>query len=137
VTEDPADATDRLAVRRHSLLAVAAPPAAGDGRYENAVADGEAGDRGADLRHGADRLVSEDPTGVHGGDVPVQDVQVGPADRGGVDADDDVGGFLDSRVGHVLPRLASRAVEHERLHGCLRGGKPQTYSGRRFALVST
>src|SRR4029450_2976371 len=123
------DATDGLAVRRHSLLAVAAPPAASDRRYQHAVADGEAGDRGADLGHGADRLVPEDPSGVHGGDVPVQDVQVGAADRGGVDADDDVGGFLDGRVGHVLPRLASRAVEHERLHGCLRGGETANVFG--------
>ena len=53
---------------------------------------------------------------VTAGDVTVQDVQVGAADRGGVDLDHDVGGFLDRGVGDVFPRLLARSVVYEGFH---------------------
>ena len=40
---------------------------------------------------GADRLVAEDPAVGHRGHVALEDVQVGAADRDGVDPDDGVG----------------------------------------------
>jgi hypothetical protein len=64
---------------------------AADRRHQYAVAGGEAGDRCAHLGDGADGLVVEDPPVGHGLHVAVEDVQVGPADRGGLDPDDDVG----------------------------------------------
>jgi hypothetical protein len=64
---------------------------AADRRHQYAVAGGEAGDRCAHLGDGADGLVAEDPPVGHGLHVAVEDVQVGPADRGGLDPDDDVG----------------------------------------------
>jgi hypothetical protein len=48
-------------------------------------------DAGADLLDGADRLVAEDAPVGDGGDVALEDVQVGAADGDGVDAHDGVG----------------------------------------------
>ena len=99
MAEDPADAADGLAVRGHAALAVLAPSALGDRRHEDPVADVEAADRVADRGDRADRLVAQDAAFGHGGDVALQDVQVGAADRGGVDLHDDVGRVLDDASG--------------------------------------
>ena len=69
-----------------------------------------------DLDDGADALVTEDAAVRHRWDVTLQDVQVGAADRGGVDLHDHIGRLLDGGVGHGLPRLLARSVVHERLH---------------------
>ena len=53
----------------------------------------------ADLGDRADGLVPEDAPVGHGGDVALQDVQVGPADGGGVDLDHHVRRFLDRASG--------------------------------------
>ena len=52
-----------------------------------------------------DGLVAEDPPGGDGRDVTLEDVQVGAADRHGVDPDDRVGVVDERRLGHLLPRL--------------------------------
>ena len=117
VPEDPADAADGLAVRGHVALAVLAPSAARDGRHQDPVADLERADGVADRRDRADRLVAEDAALGHGRDVTGQDVQVGAADGGGVDAYDDVGRVLDRCVGDVVPGLLPGAVVDECLHG--------------------
>ena len=105
---------------------------------------------------GADGLVAEDPAAGDLGRVAFEDVQVGPADGGGVDADDGVGRVLDHRVGDVLPGLAcpdrgTRAPSLQSPHGrtgrfrsspnltrCLawRSGSNVTIRGRR-CLAST
>jgi hypothetical protein len=116
MAEDPADPAHRLAVRRHAPLAVLAAPALGDGGDEHAVADAEPLHRVADFGDGAHRLVAEDAAVGDGGDVTVQDVEVGTADRGGVHPHDHVGRFGDGGVGDVLPGLAARSVVYESLH---------------------
>ena len=57
---------------------------------------------------GADGLVAEDAPVGHLGNVALQDVQVGAADRDRVDADDRVGVVDDHRLGDLLPRLVVR-----------------------------
>ena len=116
VTEDPADAADRLAVRGHAPLAVLQQAALGDGGDEHAVAHAESLDRVADRSNGADRLVAEDAAVRDGGHVTVQDVQVGAADRGGVDLGSGVGESPDGRIGDVFPRLLARSVVYEGFH---------------------
>src|SRR5690606_17439853 len=101
VAEDPADPGGALvgeAVRGQPLLAVRARAAAGDARDDDAVADLEPAHRGADLDDGADTLVAEDPPLLDGGDVPLEDVEVGAADRRRVDLDDGVRAVDDRRV---------------------------------------
>jgi hypothetical protein len=111
------DPAHRLAVRGHAPLAVAAAAALGDGRDQHPVADAESLHRLADLGDRADRFVPQDAAVGHRRDVTLQDVQVGTADRRGVDPDHDVGRFGDRGIGNVLPGLAARAVVHQCFHG--------------------
>ena len=60
-------------------------------------------DAGTDRLDRADGLVAEDPTVGHRRDVAFEDVQVGAADRDGVDADDRVG---------VVRRWSASASSH-------------------------
>jgi hypothetical protein len=71
------------------------------------------------LDHGADRLVAENAAGGGLGNVALEDVQVGTADRDRVDADDGVPVVGDIRVGYLLPLLAAGAAVNQRLHGVL------------------
>ena len=71
---------------------------------------------GADLGDRADALVAEDASLGDGGDVALEDVQVGAADRRGVDPDDHVRRLQDRRVRDLLPRLLAGTVVDERLH---------------------
>jgi hypothetical protein len=57
----------------------------------------------AGLDDGAHRLVAEDRARLNLGHVALEDVQVGAADRGRVDADDRVRRLLDRRVGDLVP----------------------------------
>ena len=68
---------------------------------------------------GADRFVAEDASRRHFGDVALQDVEVGAADRHGVDAHDRVRVGEDPRIGNLFPCLASGTVVHECLHRLL------------------
>ena len=86
VTEDPAAAAEALAVA--ALPAVAAGPACGDARDEHAVADLDVLHSGAYGFDGADGFVAEDAPVGDGGDVALEDVEVGPADRHRVDSYD-------------------------------------------------
>ena len=74
-------------------------------------------DAGADRLDGADGLVAEDAAVGHRGDVALEDVQVGAADRDGVDPHDRVGVVDDDRRGDLLPRLLPGAVVHDCAHG--------------------
>ena len=86
VAEDPAAAAEALAVA--AFAAEPAGPAGAHAGHEDPVADLHRLDPGADGVDGADGLVAEDPPVGDGGDVALEDVQIGAADRGGVDADD-------------------------------------------------
>ena len=114
MTEDPAAATEALAVA--AFAAEAARAARGDARHEHAVAGLDVLDPAADALDGADGLVAEDASVGDLGDVALQDVQIGAADRDGVDAHDRVGVVDDHRHRDVLPRLVLRTVIHECLH---------------------
>ena len=106
VAEDPASAAGAEAVA--ALPAEAAAAARGDAGDEHAVAGLERRDRVADLDDRADGLVAEDRAGLHLGHVALEDVQVGAADRGRVDADDRVRRLLDGRDPGPRPRRARR-----------------------------
>ena len=114
VPEDPAAAAEALTVA--ALLAVAAAPARAHARHQHAVAWRDRADAGADLQHGADRLVAEDRPGRRLGHVALEDVQVGAADRRGVDPHDRIGRVDDRRVIDRVPATFAGAVVHESLH---------------------
>src|SRR5439155_1913455 len=106
--EDPAAASGAKAVA--PLLAEPAAPARGDARHEYAVAELECRDARA-LRHDrADGFMAEDRPRLHLGYVALQDVQIGAADRRGVDADDRVRRHLDHRIRNLVPGPLSGTV---------------------------
>ncbi len=114
VAEDPAAPAEALAVG--ALTAVPAPSAGGDAGHQDTVPRPYGTHVRADLDDLADRFVAEDGSRAHLGDVPLQDVQVGPADGDGVDPHDGVGGFLEVGIGQILPRGPARTVEYVALH---------------------
>ena len=118
MAEDPAAAAQALAVA--GLLAVPAAPARADAREEHAVAGGERADSATDLLDGADRLVAEHRARETRGHVALEDVQVGAADRRGVDADDRVARIGDRGIVDGVPAPFSGAVVDEGLHRVLR-----------------
>jgi hypothetical protein len=63
--------------------------------------------------------VAEDPTGRHGRNIALQDVQVGAADRDSIDANDGVRVVADRRLRDLLPRLVAGSVVHNSVHGSL------------------
>jgi len=64
----------------------------------------------------ADPTSSTVPAGGDLRNVSTQNVEVGAADRHGVDADDRIGVVFDLGIGNRLPSLAARPVVHECLH---------------------
>ncbi len=60
--------------------------------------------------------MSEDPTIRDRGYVALQNVKVGAADRGGIDAHNRIRVFLDGGHGHLFPRLVPGTVVNDRLH---------------------
>ena len=118
VTENPADTTNGLAVRRLVRLTVGALTAAGHGGNNDAVADLQVSHRGANLGNGTDSLVAQDASVVHLGAVALQDVQVSTANGGGVDTGDNVRGLKNGGVRDFLPgALLIGTVVHICLHG--------------------
>ena len=103
VAEDPAASAGAKAVV--ALAAEAAAAARRDAGHEHAVALVQRRDAAARLDDGADGLVAEDGPWLHLGDVALEDVQVGPADRRRVDLDDDVGRVQDVGSGTVSQAL--------------------------------
>jgi hypothetical protein len=59
--------------------------------------------------------VAEDASLFHGGDVALEEVQIGSADGGGLDLDDRVGRLMDGRLRDVVPGLVARPVIDEGL----------------------
>src|SRR5690606_1070425 len=96
VAEEPTSAPEALAVLAGP--AERASPAGRDAGDEDSIARRETTHTRTGLRHRADRLVPEDASPRDGGDVAAQDVEVGPADRGGVDLDDRVRAVADGRL---------------------------------------
>jgi hypothetical protein len=115
VAEQPAPTALAQAVL--GTAAGGAAPAGRDAGEEDVVADPTVAHATARLDDGADGLVAEHPARRHLGDVALQDVEVGAADRGGVDLDHDVLVVLDLGIGNVVPALGAGTVEDERTHG--------------------
>ena len=111
------------------LVPRGAVPAAATGRAEprnsDAVPRAEPqGFRTARL-HDADDLVPEDERELRLRELAVENVEVGPADRAGRDAEEHLAGTRD-RVGNVRgPERTARNVEKHRLHR----GLPRTRAG--------
>src|SRR5690348_11053555 len=101
----------------------AAQPAGRRGVQDHRVADGHVGDRGADLVHPAGVLVAKrvGQRRVHRRvPLPLDDVQVGAADAGPADLDDNVERALDARLGHLVDDgLLMIAVDPDSLHWAL------------------
>ena len=99
------------------LLAEPAP-AAGDAEGDDdAVADLEVVDVGAELDDLAHELVPEDVVLLHRRDVAVVQVQVAPADGGARHAQDRVAAVEDLGIGHVFDAHILLAHPADGLHG--------------------
>jgi hypothetical protein len=130
VPEDPATSAGAQAVS--ALAAEPAPAARRDARDEDSIAGADRRDARPDLLDRADGFVTQDPTFAHVGYVPLEDVEIGSADRDGVDADDGIRGVHDRWVRNLFPSLLTWSVVHDRLH---RRHLPFTRSGSRGPRV--
>ena len=65
-------------------------------------------DARADRLDGADRFVAEDASVGDGGEIAFEDVEIGAADRGGIDAHDRVGVIANGGLVDFFPGLACR-----------------------------
>src|SRR5579859_66426 len=116
-------AGERVVGAVHVVAGPAGPAQpAGRGRVQDhGVADGHVGDRRADLVYPAGVLVAErvGQRGVHRGvPLPLDDVQVGPADAGPADLHDDVQRALDARLGHLVDDgMGVVTMDPDSLHG--------------------
>ncbi|BEL06014.1 hypothetical protein Q0Z83_042050 [Actinoplanes sichuanensis] len=115
MAENPAASAETLSVA--ALTAESADAARRDARRQHPVAGGQAGHATAGLDDGADRFVTEDPTGRHLRHVPAQDVQVGTANRDGIDPNHRVTWLLDDRIGDFRPGSDPRSAAYQSLHG--------------------
>jgi hypothetical protein len=91
-------------------------PTRGDARDQHTRPGRQTGDPGTDRLDDADAFVAEDAAAGAGGDVPLQDVQVGAADGGAHDADHGVGGLRELRHRPVLQALAADTLVDKSLH---------------------
>ena len=114
VAEDPATTAEALAVL--PFTAVPAPTAGAHARHQHPVSRSDGRDGRPDRLDGAHRLMAEDPARCRVRQVAFEDVQVGAADGGGVDADDRVGLVHDAWIGDVVPALLAGTVVNEGLH---------------------
>jgi hypothetical protein len=89
MAEDPASSTHAEAVVAFS--AESAASTCGDAGDEHSIAFGESRHASTGGDDGADCLVAEDSARLDLGDITLENVQVGAADRGSVNADDDIG----------------------------------------------
>ena len=64
----------------------------------------------------ARRVVPQNSTHFYFWDVALEDVKVGPTDRGGHHLDNDVGGLDDRGVRNLFPALLARTFVHKRFH---------------------
>src|SRR5262249_42526089 len=114
VTGEPRALAQVLAAAPAEDALAAGPPEPGD---SDAVADGDARDAAGDRVDGADALVAEDERQLRVREVAGHDVQIGPADAAGVDAEPDL---PRRRVGVGELREAQRRphpIEDHRSHG--------------------
>ena len=114
MAKDPSPAAQALPVA--AFPAEAAPTAGAHAGHQHAVAWRDRAHPGADLHDCADGLVAEHRAGDRLGDVAFEYVQIGAADRRGIDPHDRVGGVDDARIIDRVPAALSRTVVDESLH---------------------
>ena len=114
VAEDPAASAEALSIA--AFLAEATPPAGADTRHQHPVARGDRGNAGTHLLDGAYGLVAEHDARCGLGHISLEDMQVGAADRRGVDPHDRVGRVEDRGIIDRVPASLARTVIHEGLH---------------------
>ena len=83
---------------------------------------------GAHLNDGTDGLVPENASRRRLGNVALQDVQIGSADRGRIHSRDDVAIVFDLRVRDFAPALAARSLVHECVHRPTSASNPRLLS---------
>jgi len=81
------------------------------------VAGPEPGTAGPDAVHNADTFMAKNASWRASGDVALQDVQVGAADRGLSDLDDGVACRLKDRLGTLFQGFEARTAIHQGFHG--------------------
>jgi len=94
VEDGPAIGSGGLAGRIQLHVAEVAAAAGNHKRHHHAVTPGQCGDASSRLHHFAHEFVVEDVARVQARHLATVEVQVGTADGGGGDAQDDVVGFL-------------------------------------------
>src|SRR5580693_4561870 len=117
VAEDPAAGAQALPVA--AFAAEPAGPAGADAGDQHAVTVRQRPHAGAGLDDGPDGLVAEDPALADRGDIALENVQVGTADGGRVDPDDDIVIAGDLWVWYLFPGLLARTVVNDGSHDCL------------------
>src|SRR5690606_5158244 len=133
-------AADAHGVRTQVLLAgeaVAAVAADDVALGRDALADGVAGHAGAEAGDAADELMADDqplPDRAPGPLVPEVDVQVGAADGGLLDPDQDLVGAGDRDRHFLHPQSLGGLALDQRLHGCGHRGMPSGGRDRHYRL---
>ena len=105
-----------VAGREQAFAAEPTVAAADRERHHDAVADLEVGDLGPERYHLAHVLVAEDVARLHGGLVPVEQVEVRPADRARRHLDDRVAWMLDLGVRDSVDADVALTVPAQRAH---------------------
>lgn len=99
----------------------------------------EGSNRGSDLLHDPDTLMSEDPARLARRHIPLQDVQVGAANGGLRDPHDRIAGCLQGRPRAILETLLAGAMINESFHDLLRSTvrrvRQSVYENDRQALM--
>src|SRR5690606_8219516 len=83
---------------------------------DDAVTLAQGGDGGADFFDYAHGLVAEHVALFHRGHETIHEMEVGPADRRGGDADDGVAGFLDGGISDGIDADVALAVPADSFH---------------------
>jgi hypothetical protein len=98
-------------------MTVSAGAAGADAGDDHPIADGDRAHGRPYLDDRSNSFVAEDAAGLHGWHVALEDVEVCPADRSGVDAGDDVSGLLlNGSIRYLLPCLIPWAVVDQCSH---------------------
>ena len=113
VAENPAAVH---AMRIHELSAIDALAAGGDAGDQDAVSGFEHRDGRPDLLDDANALVAENPAGLTGRNVALEDVKVGAANRRQSHFDDSVGRRRDAGLRPLLQGFVRRAEIDESFH---------------------
>src|SRR5690625_627516 len=134
MAEDPPPVA---AVGIDAALAVVAAAAGSDAGDQHLVANLDMAHAVADLFHYSYTLVPQGTALLHGGHVPLEDMQVGAADGGMGDADHRVRGLVDARPRLLFPATLARAVIDECFHdvASLSGAARHLIASRAYGLI--